>query len=95
MKYNHGVIFLFPSNFRTVQSFEKDFHHAIDGGGSEIDTKTLSGGALINRIFHERLPYEMNKVKCSIIYFLKYVQHSISIIFMTELTNRIIFSPQM
>ncbi|CAH8516587.1 unnamed protein product [Heterobilharzia americana] len=47
----------------TVQSFEKDFHQAIDGGGSEIDTKTLSGGALINRIFHERLPYEMNKIE--------------------------------
>nr|CAH8841844.1 unnamed protein product [Trichobilharzia regenti] len=47
----------------TVQSFEKDFHHAIDGGGAEIDTKTLSGGALINRIFHERLPYEMNKIE--------------------------------
>ncbi|KAF6772313.1 hypothetical protein AHF37_08785, partial [Paragonimus kellicotti] len=46
----------------TVQSFENDFHQAIDGGGAEIDTKTLSGGALINRIFHERFPYELAMV---------------------------------
>lgn len=42
-----------------MQSFENDFHQAIDGGGAEIDTKTLSGGALINRIFYERFPYEL------------------------------------
>ncbi|CAL8074449.1 unnamed protein product [Calicophoron daubneyi] len=48
----------------TVQSFENDFHQAIDGGsGSEIDTKMLSGGALINRIFYERFPYEMAMIQ--------------------------------
>ncbi|KAG5452577.1 Dynamin- GTPase protein, variant 2 [Clonorchis sinensis] len=47
----------------TVQSFENDFHQAIDGGGAEIDTKTLSGGALINRIFHERFPYELAMIQ--------------------------------
>ncbi|KAL3315014.1 Dynamin- GTPase protein [Cichlidogyrus casuarinus] len=43
----------------TVQSFETDFSQAIDGSGAEIDTKTLSGGALINRIFFERFPYDL------------------------------------
>ncbi|CAH8607267.1 unnamed protein product [Dicrocoelium dendriticum] len=47
----------------TVQSFENDFHQAIDGGGAEIDTKNLSGGALINRIFHERFPYELAMIQ--------------------------------
>ncbi|VDL97841.1 unnamed protein product [Schistocephalus solidus] len=48
------------SSFKTkglllaVQGFEIEFTQSIDGSGSEIDTKTLSGGALINRIFHER-----------------------------------------
>ncbi|KAL7062570.1 hypothetical protein AAHC03_01344 [Spirometra sp. Aus1] len=42
-----------------VQGFEIEFTQSIDGSGSEIDTKTLSGGALINRIFHERFPYAL------------------------------------
>uniref|UniRef100_A0A0X3PQ02 dynamin GTPase n=1 Tax=Schistocephalus solidus TaxID=70667 RepID=A0A0X3PQ02_SCHSO len=53
------------SSFKTkglllaVQGFEIEFTQSIDGSGSEIDTKTLSGGALINRIFHERFPYAL------------------------------------
>ena len=47
-----------------IQQFSSDFEKAIEGGGDSIDTKELSGGAKINRIFHERFPYEMVKVKC-------------------------------
>ncbi|VDN17995.1 unnamed protein product [Dibothriocephalus latus] len=56
------------SSFKTkalllaVQSFEIEFTQSIDGSGAEIDTKTLSGGALINRIFHERFPYALAAV---------------------------------
>uniref|UniRef100_A0A5K3FCP6 dynamin GTPase n=2 Tax=Mesocestoides corti TaxID=53468 RepID=A0A5K3FCP6_MESCO len=42
-----------------VQGFEVEFTQTIDGSGSEIDTKTLSRGARINRIFTERLPYAL------------------------------------
>lgn len=47
-----------------IQQFSSDFEKAIEGGGDSIDTKELSGGAKINRIFHERFPYEMVKVEC-------------------------------
>lgn len=46
-----------------IQQFNADFEKAIEGSGDEIDTKELSGGAKINRIFHERFPYELVKVK--------------------------------
>ncbi|KAM7540128.1 hypothetical protein Aperf_G00000032930 [Anoplocephala perfoliata] len=42
-----------------VKDFEVEFTQTIDGSGSEIDTKTLSRGARINRIFTERLPYAL------------------------------------
>nr|CDS33423.1 dynamin 1 [Hymenolepis microstoma] len=42
-----------------VKGFEVEFTQTIDGSGSEIDTKTLSRGARINRIFTERLPYAL------------------------------------
>ena len=48
---------------RMIQQFNSDFEKAIEGGGDSIDTKELSGGAKINRIFHERFPYELVKVK--------------------------------
>lgn len=50
-------------SFRMIQQFNADFDKAIEGSGDEIDTKELSGGAKINRIFHERFPYELVKVK--------------------------------
>ncbi|KAK2551884.1 Dynamin-1 [Acropora cervicornis] len=46
-----------------IQQFSSDFEKAIEGGGDSIDTKELSGGAKINRIFHERFPYEMVKME--------------------------------
>lgn len=45
-----------------IQQFSGDFEKAIEGSGDSIDTKELSGGAKINRIFHERFPYELVKV---------------------------------
>nr|XP_058951907.1 dynamin-1-like [Pocillopora verrucosa] len=46
-----------------IQQFSGDFEKAIEGSGDSIDTKELSGGAKINRIFHERFPYELVKVE--------------------------------
>ncbi|KAM7439843.1 Dynamin-related GTPase protein [Porites harrisoni] len=46
-----------------IQQFNNDFEKAIEGSGDQIDTKELSGGAKINRIFHERFPYELVKVE--------------------------------
>ena len=47
-----------------IQQFNTDFEKSIEGSGDAIDTKELSGGARINRIFHERFPYELVKVHC-------------------------------
>eukprot|EP00069_Balaena_mysticetus_P002478 bmy_04083T0 len=46
-----------------VQQFAVDFEKRIEGSGDQIDTYELSGGARINRIFHERFPFELVKVK--------------------------------
>ena len=56
-----------------VQQFSADFEKAIEGSGDSIDTKELSGGAKINRIFHERFPYELVKVKGFNLYIIKLV----------------------
>jgi len=51
--------------YRMVTTFGQDLEKTIEGAGSEISTKELSGGAKINRIFHERFPFELVKViKC-------------------------------
>lgn len=42
--------------------FGSDFEKTIEGSGAEISTLELSGGAKINRIFHERFPFELVKV---------------------------------
>lgn len=47
---------------RMVQQFSVDFDKCIEGSGDQIDTAELSGGARINRIFHERFPFELVKV---------------------------------
>lgn len=49
-------------SFRMVQQFAVDFEKRIEGSGDQIDTYELSGGARINRIFHERFPFELVKV---------------------------------
>ena len=49
-----------------VQQFGQDFEQSIEGSGEEVDVLELSGGAKINRIFHERFPYELQKLDMSI-----------------------------
>lgn len=56
------IFFLFPLKFRMVQQFSVDFEKRIEGSGDQVDTLELSGGAKINRIFHERFPFELVKV---------------------------------
>ncbi|XP_044054187.1 dynamin 3a isoform X2 [Siniperca chuatsi] len=46
-----------------VQRLAVDFEKLIEGSGDKVDTVNLSGGARINRIFHERFPYELVKIK--------------------------------
>ncbi|XP_051570854.1 dynamin-2 isoform X1 [Myxocyprinus asiaticus] len=45
-----------------VQQFGVDFEKCIEGSGDQVDTAELSGGARINRIFHERFPFELVKI---------------------------------
>uniref|UniRef100_A0A8D3C3B9 Interferon-induced GTP-binding protein Mx n=1 Tax=Scophthalmus maximus TaxID=52904 RepID=A0A8D3C3B9_SCOMX len=47
-----------------VQQFSVDFDKRIEGSGDQVDTVELSGGAKINRIFHERFPFELVKMEC-------------------------------
>jgi len=57
-----------------VTNFGQDLEKTIEGAGSEISTKELSGGAKINRIFHERFPFELVKVNnVTIFHFLSFV----------------------
>ncbi|KAM4629353.1 dynamin 3a [Polymixia lowei] len=46
-----------------IQRFAVDFEKLIEGSGDNVDTVELSGGAKINRIFHERFPYELVKIE--------------------------------
>ncbi|KAM9454959.1 dynamin-2 isoform 1-T1 [Clarias gariepinus] len=46
-----------------VQQFAVDFEKRIEGSGDQVDTLELSGGARINRIFHERFPFELVKME--------------------------------
>ncbi|TMS15135.1 Dynamin-2 [Larimichthys crocea] len=45
-----------------LHSFGVDFEKCIEGSGDQVDTNELSGGAKINRIFHERFPFELVKI---------------------------------
>jgi hypothetical protein len=48
-----------------IQQFSVDFEKFIEGNTmGEINTMELSGGARINRVFHERFPFEIVKVWC-------------------------------
>ena len=49
--------------YRMVTTFGTDIDKNIEGAGTEINTAELSGGAKINRIFHERFPFELVKVR--------------------------------
>uniref|UniRef100_A0A8D0GL76 dynamin GTPase n=1 Tax=Sphenodon punctatus TaxID=8508 RepID=A0A8D0GL76_SPHPU len=46
-----------------VQQFSVDFEKRIEGSGDQVDTLELSGGAKINRVFHERFPFELVKME--------------------------------
>lgn len=47
-----------------VQQLTTDFERTIEGSGSaQINTNELSGGAKINRLFHERFPFEIVKME--------------------------------
>ncbi|KAJ0065282.1 hypothetical protein NL108_006999, partial [Boleophthalmus pectinirostris] len=50
-----------------VQRLAVDFEKLIEGSGDKVDTEYLSGGAKINRIFHQQFPHELVKVYFSII----------------------------
>lgn len=48
-----------------IQQLQSDFERTIEGSGSAlVNTIELSGGAKINRIFHERLRFEIVKMSC-------------------------------
>ncbi|XP_054271614.1 dynamin isoform X3 [Macrosteles quadrilineatus] len=47
-----------------IQQLQSDFERTIEGSGSaQINTMELSGGAKINRLFHERFPFELVKME--------------------------------
>ncbi|CAJ0583841.1 unnamed protein product, partial [Mesorhabditis spiculigera] len=47
-----------------VQQFTRDIERSIDGSSANmVSTNELSGGARINRIFHERFPFEIVKME--------------------------------
>ncbi|VVC32015.1 Hypothetical protein CINCED_3A009665 [Cinara cedri] len=47
-----------------IQQLQSDFERTIEGSGSaQINTNELSGGAKINRLFHERFPFEIVKME--------------------------------
>lgn len=49
---------------RMIQQLQSDFERTIEGSGSaQINTMELSGGAKINRLFHERFPFEIVKME--------------------------------
>jgi len=47
-----------------LHNYTNDFEKVIDGGSGEgLDTENLSGGAKINRVFHERFPFELVRLQ--------------------------------
>jgi dynamin GTPase len=53
---------------QSIQGIQQDFDRAIEGSREgSLNTSELSGGAKINRIFHERFPYEIKKVEFDVL----------------------------
>lgn len=47
-----------------VQTFTTDIERSIEGSSARaVSTNELSGGARINRLFHERFPFEIVKME--------------------------------
>jgi len=45
-----------------MTTFAGDLDKSIEGAGTDVNTHELSGGAKINRVFHERFPFELVRV---------------------------------
>jgi dynamin GTPase len=46
-----------------VQQFKEDMERSVEGSSARlVSTNELSGGARINRLFHERFPFEIVKM---------------------------------
>ena len=67
-----------------IQQFHSDFEKAIEGTGDQIDTLQLSGGARINRVFHERFPYELVKVSYHSV---RYLNNALWFVYITYLSR--------
>lgn len=53
-----------PFLYRSIQRLQVDFERTIEGShAAVVSTNSLSCGAKINRIFHERFPFEIVKVE--------------------------------
>merc|ERR1739844_772186 len=49
---------------QSIQQLQQDFERSIEGSGSAaVNVLELSGGAKINRLFHERFPYEIVRME--------------------------------
>ena len=55
-------IWLMLMCFRMMTTFAGDLDKSIEGAGTDVNTHELSGGAKINRVFHERFPFELVRV---------------------------------
>jgi len=61
---NFAYFKAFSLKIRSIQQLQQDFERSIEGSGSAlINTLELSGGAKINRLFHERFPYEIVRME--------------------------------
>lgn len=50
--------------FRVVQQFCLSLSKSIEGtSGKDVSVTELSGGARINRLFHERFPFEIVRME--------------------------------
>lgn len=63
--WDRFLLFIIVSIYcRMLQNFTQDIEKTIEGGsGTELDIDKLSGGAKINRIFHERFPFELVRLQ--------------------------------
>merc|ERR1712038_1268748 len=49
---------------QSIQQLQQDFERSIEGSGlAAVNVLELSGGAKINRLFHERFPYEIVRME--------------------------------
>ncbi|XP_017774818.1 PREDICTED: dynamin isoform X2 [Nicrophorus vespilloides] len=76
-----------------IQQLQSDFERAIEGSWSaQINTNELSGGAKINRLFHERFPFEIVRIEIDE----KDMRHEIAFAIRNTLGIRVgLFTPDM